>query len=569
VKVTYKLSASAGLSDIPGATQPSSTSINGSARAAFVAASGSFRNNSVYAPAQFNIFVPDYGKIVDLKVWVEFIMDYPLSGANNSSANVGGILSHFCVALRSPNTNFKYAYPLWNDPRLATFVDNSTARDNQSNPQVAGMPDLFKNTYLLWAGSQTYGAIDTAISRASNDIIVWNKDFNMRTIFADGAGVANPNHLDRVFGTSTNVLTLSGSSPSRTAELLFGPYPWSPTNATGSFVPWMIDQNTIVYQLTGTGFPAYTVGSPPPGWLTGPGSVASVNEWPTNGQSLGPNAMRPVCPLLDDVYATLAAKDPSSANSPISVMTASFVPLGFRPGLRGTEAHGNWSLLIGSNPNGDIGNTNPRLLSGSRNDGFWFRQFRMELTLDQGVGPRDPTSPSRLRFYKKRSLVPARTSRQWKQAVLSGNFTWEAGGVFVSQKVPEEYGRSVGITDQTGSFEDFAVFTRLTGSLADMLAVSASLATGTAGALYAYLHNEFGTPYIPISSGSSVAPAFSFFDMNDVAMTKSIISSILRPRPNLPQAHRLKDTVSRLGPAKKRSDALAEKIIEAQKNSLL
>jgi hypothetical protein len=108
----------------------------------------------------------------------------------------------------------------------------------------------------------------------------------------------------------------------------------------------------------------------------------------------------------------------------------------------------------------------------------------------------------------------------------------------------------------------------MTGALADMLSLSASLSvSGTAHALYSYLNNNFGTPFIPISSGSSLAPAFEFFNTESLP-TKSIISDIIRPRPDLPTAQTLKATVSRMPAIQKTQDAVTAKISALQLSAL-
>lgn len=103
-----------------------------------------------------------------------------------------------------------------------------------------------------------------------------------------------------------------------------------------------------------------------------------------------------------------------------------------------------------------------------------------------------------------------------------------------------DYGRTVGITDNTGSnLNDFAVFTRLSGTLADRLTGSGQ------GALYSYLHNEFGTPYIPISSGSGLSPSLFVFDAGESGLSRQFISDLLEQKTILKRSNNLQSVLSR------------------------
>jgi hypothetical protein len=270
--------------------------------------------------------------------------------------------------------------------------------------------------------------------------------------------------------------------------------------------------------------------------------------------------------MLDDIFEV--AHIPSG-----SQFTPPFTFTGFRPGLRGTEMQGRWYLVVmdtGVSFAASHGTTN----------GIYFRQVRLEIGFDSNRGPSFTYASKNRRFAKKNvtsrpGLVAYSIQRDTTGYTITGSFVGSGyTGVTLNRntcqtfvQVGEQYGQSTGITDATGSQTDFAVFTRLTGALADRFAASASLASsGTAHALYSYLHNQFGTPYIPISSGSGQASAFQYFNTDDL-QTKSIISSILRSRPTLPQAHRLRDTVARLGGVQKMSDAVNMSILAALSGS--
>ena len=90
-KLTYKLSASAllpGFSD----NENTASTYESAARAntEFIEGSGSYRNNSYWNPAVFDIDVQEYGKIRDIKVWVEFIHDHR-GGTGTGSADASNI----------------------------------------------------------------------------------------------------------------------------------------------------------------------------------------------------------------------------------------------------------------------------------------------------------------------------------------------------------------------------------------------------------------------------------------------------------------------------------------------
>lgn len=676
----YKLSASIDLPVDPVTLeQYPSQQENGAVRGIFDAVSGSYRNNSYWNPAIFTIDIPDYGKIRDVRVWVEFVHD--VRGANGTgslTSSVGtanpyyrGGLGGVQVSLRSPNVTFPYAHPLWNDPKVLNFLKRPDGKSPngtyfssipQWNTTGSGdfyqhAPELLKNSYLLWAGHSVEDDLAMSLSSQqggpvsafpvtppqSTDLVPygdtmsgtlyllnlpggsypngfdpyyaeWDSDIDMRTVFWDGSPVPNPRDLGALFsapradspgpGASLYGYTLSASafpysgstaaralwynSPNSQAQALataaLGPVglgsTYSDFNPTpGGFgFPWFYDARIPLGSLTsGRGTNAWLNGPPPTGWLTSGTLQAGPGEFPTStGSNLGPPNIRGVYPILDDIYVqkvydepyggTLVAGASAQATQPrFPVIPGGHAKIvGFRPGLRGTEIHGKWQLMMGMSADyyGNFGMlANPRT-------GVWFRQFRLEFILDVGQEPTSFTH-ARARKYKKPSYVPQRDGNRRVQ-IMSGSAEWDIGINYVFVEQFPEYGRSIGITDNTGSDPNFAVFTRLTGALADMLFASATLGpgSGTAHALYSYLNNEHGTPFIPISSGSSVAPAFQFFNTKDLP-TKSIISDIIRPRPIIPQAHRLKDTTTRLGGAVKTSVAISNKLLNLRRNSLL
>ncbi|MBV8072366.1 MAG: hypothetical protein JO270_20860 [Acidobacteriaceae bacterium] len=680
----YKLSASIDLPVDPVTLEryPSQQE-NPAVRGIFDPVSGSYRNNSYWNPAIFTIEIPDYGKIRDIRVWVEFVHDVRggngtgslTSSFGNSPPYYRGGLGGVQVALRSPNVTFPYAHPLWNAPTTANFQKRPLELQNGTDgthPQwyttgsggVFGdkyqrVPELLKNSYLLWAGHSVEDDLAMSLSNQaggtggsqplsppqSTDLVPygdvnsgtlyllnlpgggypngfnpyyaeWDSDIDMRTVFWDGSPIPNPRDLSCLFTASTpsspgggaslyapptfsgSTFPYSGSAASRPlwynspnsqavalATAALGPIglgsTYSDYNPTpGGFgFPWFYDGRIPLGSLTsGRGTNSWLSGPPPSGWLTSGNLQPGPGEFPTStGSNLGPANIRGVYPILDDVYVQKLYDEPYGGIKSITLGGFSQVAqpifptlpsqhakiVGFRPGLRGTEIHGKWQLMIGTSADFD-----PNLgMVANQRAGVWFRQFRLEFILDVGQPPASFIH-SRTRKYKKPSYVPQKDGNRRVQ-IMSGSAQWDIGINYVSVQQDPDYGRTIGITDNTGSSPDFAVFTRLTGALADMLFASASLTGtgGTAHAIYSYLNNPTGTPYIPISSGSSVAPAFQFFNTSDLP-TKSIISQIIRPRPSIPQQHSLAATTTRLGGYTRRSDATAFKILQLQKQAL-
>lgn len=523
------------------------------------------------------IDVPDYGRIRDIKVWVEIAHDGNANAIVTNLQETG--LGSLKLALQSPNVKGFFSVPSWNDqsffglfyqPSQATLVAQKAIGNSLSilGSPVESQPDyyFYKDSFILWDGSHFNLTSNTSGSYSKSQVIdsqvpVWDTDRHIRTVFSDSSPNRNPRHIDLIYDatgsqvSSETVLSgsspcVSGSAPTGTLESLGLGRAW------GSQYPWFADT-----RLNGLNIPAIT-GSVPQGWLTGPNGTANTNEFPTQGGNLGPNTIRPVYPLLDDVIEV--ARIPTGSQS-----TAPFQFTGRRPGLRGSEMNGRWFLMVYDFGSPFNQTPNPSL-------GVYFRQVRLEITYDQNRPPSFSIN-SKDRRHRKRNvtrrpgLQPLYIQRDSTGYTLTGSFG--PGGVYTGVsfghnltqtfvEVGEQYGFSVGITDNTGSQTEFAVFTRLTGALADRLSASASLSvSGTSHALYSYLHNQFGTPYIPISSGSAFGTSFQYFNTSDLP-TKTIISEILRSRPSLPQAHRLRDTVTRLGGAQRMSDIIQQRIQE-------
>lgn len=226
-----------------------------------------------------------------------------------------------------------------------------------------------------------------------------------------------------------------------------------------------------------------------PSWM-GP----SAGETLTVGPSMGPNDIRPVLPLLDDIYQQLVV--PTSPDSQLPESSKQLV--GFRPGLRGTEIFGDWKLRFSNNPgifnpNGTADTVSYSSLTSSQ---YHVRQVRIEFLVDATAGTSDIQyfNPARERLYK-------RSSRGFKNGkklvdIISGSYWWDAGVSYIYAYQQSEYGRTVGLTVD-GSGSDYAVWTQLTGALAAHL-------TGTPSWFLNPPPGEgvSGLPYIPLSSAT-------------------------------------------------------------------
>ncbi|MFA5750532.1 MAG: hypothetical protein WC895_04945, partial [Candidatus Shapirobacteria bacterium] len=189
-KLIYKLSASALLPGADFSENPPSkiecVDRSGSV-GYFVAGSGSYRCNSIFNPAEFEIEIPEYGKIRDVKVWVNFIHDirggpgdcvatasnpFWFGGDGDANEYKKQGLQGVQIALRSPNVMFDNAHPLWNDERVSSFEKWPSSGLTQSFRSV---PSLLKNSYLLWAGhaceddlGMGFGVVTSSIDEVVN-----------------------------------------------------------------------------------------------------------------------------------------------------------------------------------------------------------------------------------------------------------------------------------------------------------------------------------------------------------------------------------------------------------------
>lgn len=485
-------------------------------------------------PLVFTIPVDVTGKIADIKVWIDLVH---VSGTGASTGQYP--LGNLQLSLKSPNVRWGHAHPIMNDPALkriftsniedfSTFSVFGTAFENFFGVRRS-LSYLYRDTFLLWEGpffgsstgpwesdSDSDGAGNNYEHYVTRMYPSWQRDRSMRTVFCDGAAAPNPRHLTRAVSPSASY----NGSPNSAFGI---------NDAYGFDVPW-----TSEPEISGAN--AYAgPGSPPAGWLTGPGGTNSVNEWPTTGSNYGATHIKPFYPLLDPIYQR-KEYDPGSLLI-TSTASAVFQPekwQGFRPGLRGTEVSGTWQLLI-ADARGAAGTT------------AYLRQVRLEFLLVSGSYDRLPhrgNSSIRARRANEEVFIQ-RTSGSDSTFHLTGswgsfvNNTYLAFPPFDSTS---EIGRTVGIGFLTASAEsrDFAVLVRVTGALAD-------LSGSSPGWL---LNNPFGVPQIPISSASLV-----------IGVTEPIVGlhpqDVLTVRPILTGARRLPDAAKDALPAQSRAEHFA------------
>lgn len=469
----------------------------------------------IWAPACITIDVPQAGRIVDLKVWIELVHLSGAMGADPPLANLG-------IALRSPNVSFGHAHPIRNSPELQRVYTSNTndysflaAFGATAGKKFFLSPPhrFWRDTFILWEGPSVFG-YGSASPNAEylSRYPTFGYDRSMRTVFSDGAPVPNPRHIV----STTNALNYNGS-PNLGA---FGV-----GTVFGNNAPWTSDR---------TVFPAteslQAVGSPPAGWLTGPAATPLVNEWPTTGVNYGTNTIRPLYPLLDAVIQKKVVTSEFTAHSS-SNSQGLFLPdswVGVRPGLRGTEMQGQWKLLISSGMNAT-----------------YFRQVRLEFTYEPSTRP--PAGTRSNNGYPAYRAAPRLFSRISGSDVLAGFSGGGGGGLGPSASwdcwVNEQYdgvstlneiGRSFGVRLNTGSFDpmQFALIYNLTGSIAD--------ASGSAPGWL--LNNQFGMPSIPDAS-ASLAPYVAY-----VTPEALQVQTAITPNKTLDGPRRLADVAADLNP---------------------
>lgn len=422
--------------------------------------------------AHIFIDVPVKGKLVDIAVWIEL--------HHVSSALPPMPLGSLAIALKAPHFAPGPGQPFLSDKEIG-------ASGHTSN-------QMYSNSFILWEGVGSV-AIDqrpyvtdgtySPDSMYREKFPCWDRDLSMRTVFHDGAPIHNPRHN----------LGMHGS----------GNYAGSPNSALGINNAW-----GMAVDWTGS------AGSPPSGWLTGPGGVANVNEWPTTGSNRGATHMKPVYPMLDAIEMTVAPAGlgvtyPASYfGRPVDVENI----VGRRAGLRGTEISGTWKILF-SYATGDD--------SAGIMD-LYFRQARLEITYENNESSTFERASAPISAYREGRKLLWEVSGAGPDGL--GPSVVTASNYIYAVTPPEaEIGRSFGIQLNTGSINPSgqALLYRITGTLADI--------SGSAPGWL--LNNQFGMPSIPQASASLVEPSKDSTEFHP--------QDVLTIRPLLDGARRIAD----------------------------
>lgn len=451
-------------------------------------------------------------------------------------------------------------------------------KNSFDDPRDTSIAFVSTNKVRIYSGGGRLAAMWESFTPTEGKYFEYDTDIDMRTVFTDSSLNKNPRDRSLLyknatqltpgnseqpgslildahsypspFSASVNMIETAGVWGSSTSHQ-FAPILEQTTHLTGANVPWMFDSRVppgIFHGLNYFSVVSSTLGlSPPPGWITGPGGAAAVNEFPTTGSNLGPKDIRPVYPLLDDVYVEKIFDQPSLTSNSAPLASQHNKIIGFRPGLRGTEINGIWRLLVGVA--GDVKNG---IVTGSARAGVWFRQVRLEFLVDTGEDSKETYASKSFRFRK-----PGTPQRDGlgRISIVSGSSAWDVGINYVYTNPGPQYGRFFGITANTGTV-DFAVFSQLTGALVDALSGSGDLQN----VRNSYLSNEFGTPYVPISSGSSAIPSFDTFDVTSATESKDIFSTTLNPKTLIPSDSTLRAHMTRAAVLKTTRDVILQKI---------
>jgi len=418
---------------------------------------------SVEFPHHVGINIPDYGSIVDIRVWVEIMQP-------SSSAGVDGHphLGQLGIALRSPNVSFESGHPIRN---FTGYGGNPATHFSPANQEFTlltkdNILEFYKSTYLLWESSPVAtgshvafgdpyagsGGDDWTVAGSALRMPVWDRDMGMRTIFSDGASTKNPRNIIDVYsGTYPSVLAVGTGRGSPNAGATDGV-----GTAIGNGFGW--------YSDTDFGTPADAAGSPPPGWLTGAGGTAGPLEYPTTGINYGPHEIQALYPMLDEVISKKIYHNEGVDSLTLTNNWTNWRSwIGHRPGLRDTEMKGNWTLLIANAETDDPCTT-------------YLRQWRLEITYRQNIDARATIIPPRR--PRRSGGVDARPGLVLK-SVISGshrlaidlsNVTLQSLGapadyfpnaIYVLNGYELENNRTIGMTDDLQEFErqSYAVYT--------------------------------------------------------------------------------------------------------------
>lgn len=495
----------------------------------FVAASGVLvtivtgtngsRISSPQSPASIFVSVPVTGRLVDIRIWVELI--------HTSGSGKFFPLGNLGLSIRSPSVRWGgIAHPMMNDPQVFPLLPGALFRESSGE-----IVDFYRDSFLLWEGGNLF-ANDTGpdSGTVNNGSIpgmqggtdtqrypTWQKDRGMRTIFHDGASIANP----RMLYTKTSPSGNFNGAPNASSLV-------AANSAYGCNVPWTSEGPvTAPYSLSG---------SPPQGWLNGAASTADVNEWPTTGVNYGANTLRPIYPLLDPLYGKKIITSETAWGGSSFIDTTLF--RGNRPGLRGSEISGTWQFLICT-----AQNVAQNIYGTSGSMDCYFRQIRLEITYESSVASR----PANIR----NSFLANNPRRSGETYMYTMSGSSNLGGpdyfqnqIYTVSPGNSSIGRTFGLKliNSATLLGDNALGYKLSGALATIFGPNPSW----------LLDAQTGMPYIPMSSASLSPPSVS------ASINSLPPDQFINPRAILDTQRKLEDAVSDTNPQKRLVDLAVE-----------
>lgn len=346
---------------------------------------------SIARPHMFAIDVSDFGTIVDVRVWVEVMQP---SGSIGNHPHLG----QFGLSLRSPGVSFKSAHPIRNFEGKGEDPGARSENDRILKALVNGtgsVEEFYASSYLLWEPASIFAGNNSMYTGMDDDfpttdgggdglalrMPVWDRDMGMRTVFCDSAGCRNPRDIYDVYirefaavkaaGTATAAPNYSSLVQAQRLAGAFG-------SKLGNGYPWYSDTD---FAAAAGG----AAGSPPPGWITGAGGVPSTGEYATTGSNYGPDEIKPIYPLLDDVVAKkIYHNDGPEGDTSIYHWANWRTWVGHRPGLRGKEMNGRWILMVANTQ-----------IPASTYAATYLRQWRIEITYRQNIDTKANIVPTR------------------------------------------------------------------------------------------------------------------------------------------------------------------------------
>lgn len=278
--------------------------------------SGVYFNSTIYNPVKIPLQVTAPGRLRDLRAWVEFVHDFrDFNLYSDTAIYPDWGLQGVQIALRSPNTSFHSAHPLWNNHSgnpLRVPETPLTGVANRFGNFYYHVPELLRNSYLLWAGHGCEDGLtdvlnDTLQSSTLNDSYhEFDRDLDMRTVFWDGSPVKNPRDLQDLYPAATPFYlgdegskkswnhfreiesyrlvrndTYPYQSPTKNAMYSGMTVPLDPAQnglapLTGACIPWMTDTRLNLGGLEArrnSGDMGLISQIPPGGWLSARGGM--------------------------------------------------------------------------------------------------------------------------------------------------------------------------------------------------------------------------------------------------------------------------------------------------------